>query len=384
MQFIGENEIKLLRCGHEYFPALESAIEHACDDIYLQAYIYENDIMGMRIGHALMQAAQRGVNVHVLLDGFGSQYLPADFIQTLRAAGVKLMFYRPKISPWTLKKNRLRRLHSKVTVIDSTIAFVGGINIIDDHNSPHQVPPRIDHAVRIEGPLLPVICGQVQKLWRRLAWLHLRQLDRPVSRKTAATHHGKGSSSAAFIIRDNILHRHDIEDAYLHAINTARTEILIANAYFIPGRKFRKALVQAVRRGVRVRLLLQGRKEYFLMFATHAFYNEFLHNGIEIHEYRKSFMHSKVAVFDHELATVGSSNIDPFSLLLAREANIFVQDPTFAAALHADIAHMIEDGGVKITQQSWYDASIIRRIASWIAYGAVRWLLGMIGYKETH
>ena len=134
MRFFSGNDIKLLRNGFEYFPALEQAIQNAKTEIYLQAYIYEHDITGIRIGNALMQAVQRGVSVNILLDGFGSQYLPKHYVQTLRDAGVKLMFYRPRISPWTLKKNRLRRLHSKVTVIDGSIAFVGGINIIDDNN----------------------------------------------------------------------------------------------------------------------------------------------------------------------------------------------------------------------------------------------------------
>lgn len=136
MHFIHGNDIQLLRSGKEYFPALELAIKNARHEIYLQAYIYEHDDTGIRIGNALMQAAQRGVTVNVLLDGFGSQYLPKRYVKTLRNAGIKLMFYRPRISPWTLKTNRLRRLHSKVAVIDGAIAFVGGINIIDDTNTP--------------------------------------------------------------------------------------------------------------------------------------------------------------------------------------------------------------------------------------------------------
>jgi cardiolipin synthase len=294
------------------------------------------------------------------------------------------MFYRPKISPWTLKKNRLRRLHCKVTVIDGTIAFVGGINIIDDNNSPNQVPPRIDYAVRIEGNLLPAISASVHKLWRRMQLMHLHSLYVPPIKEFHHKYHGTSNIKAAFVIRDNILHRHDIENAYLGAIKSAKSEILIANAYFIPGRKFRKALIEAAKRGIKVRLLLQGRKEYFLMFATHAFYNEFLNNGIEIYEYRKSFMHSKVAVIDKLWTTIGSSNIDPFSLLLAREANIIIQDIAFATELHTDIESLIQNGSVKITPQEWVKTSIVKRAASWIAYGAVRFFLGVIGQKQEH
>ncbi len=384
MRFVSGNDIRLLRSGVEYFPALEQAIRAAQKEIYLQAYIYEADVTGIRIGHSLIEAAQRGVSVNVLLDGFGSKELPKRYIKKLRDGGVKLMFYRPKVSPWTLKKNRLRRLHSKVTVIDGAVAFVGGINIIDDDNSPNQIPPRIDYAVRIEGNLLPAISASVHKLWRRLEWMHLHSLYVPPIKETHHRYHGSGNIKAAYVIRDNILHRHDIENAYLHAIKTAESEILIANAYFIPGRKFRKALIDAAKRGVRVRLLLQGRKEYFLMFATHAFYNDFLNNHIEIHEYRKSFMHSKVAVVDGHWSTVGSSNIDPFSLFLAREANIMIQDQAFASELREDIELLMQNGGFKITPQVWVKASILKRIASWVAYGAVRILLGIIGHKQEH
>jgi len=183
-------------------------------------------------------------------------------------------------------------------------------------------------------------------------------------------------------LRDNIMHRRDIEEAYLKAIQNAKSEIIIANAYFVPGRKFRKALLDAAARGVRVQLLLQGRVEYFAMFATHAFYSVFLQNGIEIFEYRKSFMHSKVAVIDGEWSTVGSSNIDPFSLLLAREANVLVSDKAFANELRADILKTIQDGAIKISHEDWRHRHLAGRFASWLAYGCLRLFLGLIGYSN--
>lgn len=383
MHFIGGNQIKLLRSGAEYFPALVLAIQNATHAIYLQTYIYELDDIGISIGNALKQAALRGVIVNVLLDGFGCKDLPKAYVKELVATGVQVMFYRQKISPWTLKKNRLRRLHRKVVVIDGLVGFVGGINIIDDHNAPHKIPPRIDYAIRIEGALLPLITKNMYQLWRRISWMHLRRtshLPAPPKNK----HHAFDTSNgirAAFVVRDNVLHRRDIEDAYLDAINHAQSEIIIANAYFVPGRKFRKALVDAAKRGVKVKLLLQGKMEYFLMSATHAFYSAFLKNGIEIYEYRKSFMHSKVAVIDNYWATVGSSNIDPFSLLLAHEANVFIQDHAFATELRLDIESSMKNVH-QITPEAWVNRNIIQRCASWFAYGLVRFFLGVIGSSK--
>lgn len=388
--FVDGNHIQLLRNGTEYFPALVVAIDLANHDIYLQTYIYQADAIGELIGNALMRAAKRGVAVHVLIDGFGSKDLPPYFVKTLTHAGVHVRVYRPKISPWTLKKSRLRRLHQKIVVIDSTIGFVGGINIIDDYDipepAPNNVPPRIDYAVRIEGKLMPAITDNVRKLWHRITWTPLRTAkalhQKNKSKKAKVNTAPATPMSAALVIRDNVLHRRDIEEAYLSAIQNARSEIIIANAYFVPGWRFRRALMAAANRGVRVTLLLQGRMEYFLMFATHAFYHEFLKSGIEIFEYHKSFMHSKVAVIDAQWATVGSSNIDPFSLFLAREANVVINDTTFAAELRSDICHTIESGASQILPHVWARANLLKRASSWLAFGMVRLFLDLIGRRN--
>jgi cardiolipin synthase A/B len=381
--FIDGNQIKLLRNGAEYFPALEAAIDGAMNEIYLQTYIYAEDATGIRIGNALMRAAQRGVMVNVLLDGFGCKELAKEYVQKLEQAGVQVMFYRPKISPWTFKTRRLRRLHRKIVVVDGKVGFVGGINIIDDNDVPDQIAPRIDYAVRIEGAILVAIVESVHKLWRRMAWAKIQQVKVSATKISlqAPQDVKKLGLKAAFVTRDNVLHRHDIEEAYLSAITQAKTEIIIANAYFVPGKRFRQALLVAAARGVTVKLLLQGRKEYFLMFATHAFYSEFLNSGIEIYEYRKSFMHSKVAVVDNHWATVGSSNIDPFSLLLAHEANVVVQDAAFATELSVEINASI-DGAYRVTSHEWEHGSKLKHFTSWVAYAFVRVFLGIIGYSN--
>lgn len=379
--YLSGNQITLLRNGTEYFPAIAAAIDGAKLEIHLQAYIYEHDETGILIGDALKRAVSRGVVVCVLLDGYGSKSLPASYVEELRDAGIKLMFFRPKISPWTLKRNRLRRLHRKVVVVDGEVAFVGGINIIDDQNCPGNNAPRIDYAVQVAGPLVKCIHTSIYRHWRRINWMHFHQVHRSLDEQmpVPAT---AGNMRAAYIIRNNVLHRRDIEKAYLRAIGTAKQDILIANAYFLPGKAFRRALIAATKRGVRVRLLLQGRMEYWLMFATHAAYGLFLRYNIEIYEYRKSFMHSKVAVVDDKWATVGSSNIDPMSLLLAHEANVMVLDRGFAVLLREDIEHAIESGGYQIRAADWDGRHIFRRFFSWATYLLVRIMMGIAGFPK--
>ena len=383
-QFLSGNSIVLLRNSAEYFPVLEAAIHQAHTVIYLETYIFAEDVTGNKIADALKNAAIRGVVVNVLIDGFGCKELSKQFVAALEKSGVRLMFYRPKISPWTLKKSRLRRLHRKICVIDGVIAFVGGINIVDDYpkNYTQLQQPRIDYAVQIQGALLAKILKSCEKLWNQMAWKRLewRTQALNIHAPVQVFNFTKNSNiKAAFVLRDNVLHRRDIELAYLSAIEQATSEIIIANAYFVPGRHFRKALMNAVKRGVKVTLMLQGRKEHFLMFATHVFYSDFLKQGIEIFEYHKSYMHSKVAVIDGHWATVGSSNIDPFSLLLAREANIVVEDTAFAETLRADIIQCQNDGATKLEMASWQRSNILKRVIAWLVYKVVRVFLGVIG-----
>ena len=378
---VANNQITLLQNGEAYFPAMEAALDLAIHEIYLESYIFKNDNTGRRIAEALRRAALRGVKTHVLIDGFGSNDLPKTMVDYLKAAGVMVLKFRPKTSPWTLQRQRLRRLHRKIVVVDQTIAFVGGINIIDDVDMPHETSPRYDYAVSVEGPLVKVIYASARRVWRRVAWTRLRSGWGRDSHGYAFTPEPGGRMGAAFLVRNNIRHRRDIEDAYLQAIGEAQSEIILANAYFFPGLNFRHALLDAVGRGVRVILLLQGRVEYRLLhYASHALYGNFLDAGIEIHEYHKSLMHAKVAVIDGHWATVGSSNLDPFSLLLALEANVVVVDEDFAKTLKVSLELAIRTGARRIFKGDLKTQNLGMRLANWLSYGLVRFMTGMTGY----
>jgi cardiolipin synthase A/B len=167
-KLITGNEITLLCNGNAYFPALETAIHHATMEVYLQTYIFELDESGIKIGNALKAAALRNVEVNLLLDGFGCKNFPNDYMDELKSCGVNIAIYRPKISPWTLNPSRLQRMHRKMSVIDGKVGFVGGINIIDDYNTPNQTPPRVDYAVKVEGPLIAQMQHSAALLWRRV------------------------------------------------------------------------------------------------------------------------------------------------------------------------------------------------------------------------
>jgi cardiolipin synthase len=380
-RIISNNQITLLQNGEAYFPAIEAALDRAVYEIYLESYIFANDNTGRRIAEALRRAAFRGVKTHVLIDGFGSKSLPKTMVDYLVTAGVMVLKFRPKISPWTLRRQRLRRLHRKIVVVDQEIAFVGGINIIDDMDMPGQTLPRYDYAVSVEGPMVKQIHDSTRRVWSRVAWTRLRPSWGRDNYRQAPSTEPRGRMRSAFLVRDNIRHRRDIEDAYLQAIEQAQFEIILANAYFLPGLNFRHALLDAAGRGVRVILLLQGRVEYRLLhYASHALYGSFLDAGMEIYEYHKSLMHAKVAVIDEHWATVGSSNLDPFSLLLSLEANVVVDDENFAKKLKHSLEQAIKMGARRIFENSWRTQPIRLRLASWLSYGLVRFMIGMAGY----
>ncbi len=370
------NRVELLENGAAYFPALIAAIETAEREIYFESYIFAADHIGYEVAHALSRAVLRGVRARVMLDGFGALGFDADLRHEWRIAGVDLLIYRPP--RLGLHWPRLRRLHRKLIVIDARVAFVGGINVIDDRNAPGRPDHRYDYAVRVEGPLLADIYPATRRLWRILSWsqLHRRPARSPRLRMDMSP---RGETLAQFVLRDNLRHRRDIEQAYLAAIRAARREIVIANAYFLPGMSLRRALIAAAQRGVRVVLLLQGRSDHpWVRMASRALYRNFLEAGIEIREYHASFMHAKVAVIDEAWATVGSSNIDPFSLWLAREANVVVFDTNFARQLRMSLEAALQHGSHTLHRMTWRRIGRFERMASWTVYGILRLLMGLI------
>jgi cardiolipin synthase len=374
------NQLALLQNGAAYFPRLCADIDAARSFVFLESYIFAADETALRVSHALQRAARRGVTVRVLLDGFGSAGLPQRWLDELQSAGVQVHFFRRELYRFKMRRHRLRRLHRKLVVLDGEVAYIGGINIIADETG-NSGAPRFDFAVRLEGHLAGEIHAVMRRLWVAVLWARGRRMERLVASRRKAE--PTAGPNAELLLRDNLRHRRDIERAYLRAIGGAQREIVIANAYFLPGRIFRRALMLAARRGVRVVLLLQGRVEHRLLhYATHALYRQLLTAGVEIYEYQTAFLHAKVAVVDMQWATVGSSNIDPFSLMLAREANLAVRDADFAQALRDRLFLAIAQDAVRIRPERWSDMNWAARLTARLSYAAVRMAIGVLGYGK--
>jgi len=382
---VSGNELTLLQNGAAFFPQLCADINAAKHSVYLETYIFAADETGQIVAEALKQAAERGVVVRLLLDGFGSAELPGAFVDNLRKFGVEVQWFRREISPFTLSRSRMRRLrrmHRKLVVIDGKVAFVGGINII--HDIPADLnfdAPRLDYAVRIQGELVGEVEAAMQHLWEMVSWAAFRKRVREKGwRLYRVKRHP--DSDAHLVLRDNVRHRRDIERAYLNAIAAAKHEVIVANAYFLPGRLFIRALVHAARRGVRVVVVLQGKVEYRLQhYATLALYGRLLAAGVEIYEYHASYLHAKVAVVDGEWATVGSFNIDPFSLMLAREANLVVREKDFAGDLRGSLLDSVKRDGRRVELAR---SNLPTRFFARLSYGLIRFIIGVSGISKKH
>lgn len=368
LSFVDDNDIRLLESGAAFFPALIEALDAAQHEVLFETYIFAEDDTALTVRDALIRAAQRGVRVRVLVDWIGTEHRPATRLGAAFAqAGVQYRVF----NPWC--KRGIARSHRKITVIDRSVAFVGGININDDWLCDHVArerlaAPRWDFTVRVCGPLVAQIHDEAQGQWLRAGHLRLsqrialfRDLRRPPS--TSCAHPAR----AAFVVRDNLRNRSTIQRAYLQALGRAKHSVLLATPYFAPGRKFRKALAHAARRGVEVTLLI-GVGEFRIQdMVAHSFYPKLLADGIRVVEYRKTQLHAKVAVVDDDWATVGSSNCDGLSLFLNQEANVVVQDERFAATVRAHIERAILDG-VPVRAEEFAHIGWIRRASYGLAY----------------
>ena len=386
LRFKAGNTVTLLENGVQLFPALCEAFDRATRSIQVETYIFRLDMAGAKILHHLKLAALRGVRVRVMLDGFGSAEDEQAIQTELLAVGAQCRIYRPEPRQFTLKSfdfKRLRRLHRKIVVVDSRTAFIGGINVEDDYVASDTLnrtnDPRFDYAVQITGPLVAEAVHAQDLLWLRLNWRLLlraprtwRHLRFRHQRHRAALHPAVGTAEAALVLRDNLRYRKSIETAYLQGITQAQHTIIIANAYFLPGRKLRHALIAAASRGVKVKLLLQGKIEYRMQYhATRWIYDQFLRAGIEIYEYLPSFLHAKVAVLDEE-STVGSSNLDPFSLLLAREANVLIDDAAFTQTRRQSLEAAMVHGSKVIEHTLYARRPVLTRLTDGLAYLLLR------------
>ena len=378
VRFIGNNNVTLLHSGAEFFPALIAAIDAAQTEVYLETYIFASDETGEEVKAALKRAAARGINVNIITDWLGTGHAQSMKLnQEFRTHRVNHRIF----NAWF--QRGITRTHRKICVIDRRIAFLGGLNINHDLRSDDNFhvllpAPRWDMAVQVTGPLVDHIHLEIELQWMLLGGFHFRYRWEKFRDKWLRMQPVSGDPvQAGLVVRDNLRNRRTIEKAYLRALGAARDSAMLATPYFAPGRKLRRALAYAARRGVDVTVLI-GVGQFRIQDAVaHSFYPKLLEAGVKVVEYRKTQLHGKVAVVDEEWATVGSSNWDGLSLLVNQEANVVVRDRGVAQQLRMHVMHAVADG-VPVMLQDYANKPWYKRMLYGAAYVFYRSVLRAI------
>jgi cardiolipin synthase A/B len=386
------NAVTLLENGEEFFPRAFGAIARARFEVLIETFILFEDKVGLELKSALIAAARRGVRVTLTVDGWGSPpgKLSEAYIEELTEAGVQFLIYGApgrilgvrvealRRIDFVRRIRPFRRMHRKILVVDGTVAFIGGINYSADHLADYGPESKQDYSVELRGPIVDDIQRFAERATApaglRASWRRWRSPP-PVRAPSPAA----GNADALLVVRDNRRHTTDIERHYRLAIRSARREVTIANAYFFPGYRLLRDLRRAARRGVRVRLILQGQADMAIVpFAARLLYNYLVRDGVQIYEYCRRPMHAKVALVDDHWATVGSSNLDPLSLSLNLEANVMLRDREFNRRLRERLDALVQDHCIAVDESmlpadNWWRAGVgivafhvLRHFPDWV------------------
>jgi len=326
---LGGNAVDIMREGETLFALLEQAFAAATQHIHLVYYIWEVDYTGARLRNALVQAAQRGVTVRLLVDDVGSRQANARFFAPLLAAGGQVARFLP-VNVLSRQLNLNNRNHRKVVVIDGTLAFTGGMNVGDVYAGRGE--PWQDLHARIQGPVVytlqEVFCQD---------WYHATGEDL-VSEVYFPTIADAGTIHAQFLASGPADERWQaIHTVLFAAMNLANTRIWIETPYFVPDRPILMALQTAALRGVDVRLLLPGKSDHpLVLYAGRSFIDDLLAAGVRVFEMYRAMPHAKAVMIDSNFATLGSANMDQRSFRLNFEGNIFFYSAEITRKLEQD------------------------------------------------
>lgn len=371
------NRVTLLADGKGAYAAMFRAIQSARDHINLESYIIEDDETGRAFADLLLKKQAGGVQVNIIFDSMGSMNTPAPFFQRLRDGGIQVVEFNP-VNPLKADENwkLAHRDHRKMLIVDGTVAIIGGINISKVYSSSPLKRKRSgttpihwrDTDIQIEGPAV----AEFQKLFLD-SWQKQKGSKRSGQNYfPLTTEKGKAlvrvvgstpgeSNRIPFIM-------------YVSAIAFAEHSIHLTNSYFIPDEQVVKALVEAARRGVDVKIILPGITDSQLaLHAQRHYYSELLKAGVKLYEQNSSLLHAKTATVDKVWSTVGSTNMDFLSLLNNDEVNAVVLSREFAGEMEKMFAKDLANSK-QIKRDEWENRPLLPRIREWFVNMFSRWL----------
>lgn len=370
------NQVRLLINGEAYYPRVFECIRAAREEVLLETFIIFEDKVGLELQQVLIEAARRGVRVVIAVDGYGTADLGREYVAAMTREGIRVHVFDPSPKRLGVRTNLFRRLHRKLVVVDGKRAFVGGINYSADHLGDYGDMAKQDYAVEVTGPVVGDLHASMLRFLRPIL-----SAPSPVQASSKPV----GEARVMLVERDNERHTTDIEVQYLNALRTAKKRLVLANAYFFPSYRVLRALRNAARRGVRVTLILQGQPDMrWAQRFSRLLYNYLLRDGVIIYEYCRRPLHGKVALVDEDWSTVGSSNLDPLSLALNLEANLFIRDPVFNRQLHDHLQHLAEAHCARIPLERlvrgyWWRAPLV-----FLCFHFIRLFPAIAGWLPAH
>lgn len=373
-KYVKVDSIELLKSGNQFFDVLTSVIREAKSSIHFQTYIFANDTTGKRIAHELKEAAQRGVKVWLLLDGYGSKELPTDFIQDLRNAGIQLRFFGSVFSEENVSP--LRRLHHKIVTIDENQLMVGGINIGDKYCGTPTEKPWLDYAVLMKGNVIKRIHQLCEYFYAKK-----RSVYKVLNKGPFLT---TGEKLVRFSCNDWVRRKNEIYRNYKAAIRKSTSTITIVGCYFLPGVLFLRTLKNASRRGVKIKILLGAQSDIpFFHHAEMYLYDYLLRYNIEIYEWTDSVLHGKAAVIDGKWSTIGSYNLNNLSRYKSIEFNVDIKDEKFSQQFQAELEEILNHKSKRITKENFAKKNhLFKKLWNFLVYSFYRTFMALVSSKD--
>lgn len=366
------NKIKLIKGGSTYFNLLNDLIRKANHSIFIRIYIWDDDSTGTQIADELINAAQRGVSVFIIADGYASQCLSKRFIKRLKEYGIQFTYFEP-----LLRSSHFyfgRRMHEKLVIIDRVHAIVGGVNFADRYNDIHDVPAWLDYALYVQGETAYELYKYCSSGWN----------IKPEAPALLPDSLKDESCSVKVSRNDWVKGKHEIWNTYFNAFNHAEESITIMCSYFLPGSVLRSRLSQAAKRGVKVKIILAGPSDVMLAkYAERYLYRWMLKNEIEIYEYQPTILHAKIMVTDNHRVTIGSYNVNNVSAYASTELNLDVRNKPFALSVQKLIDSIIANDCVQVKKKR-FAPNFFARLSQKTAYEIIRVILNLSTFYFKH
>jgi cardiolipin synthase A/B len=368
--FYLQNKVELLRGGKPYFDRLLQMIASAKESFHLQTYIYDDDDTGKLVANALKEAVKRNVQVYLLADGYASNVMSNTFINDLKNSGIHFRFFNPLFKSSYFYFGR--RLHHKVAVADATYALVGGVNITNRYNDMPDKPAWLDFALYMEGEAVQQLCILCWKTWKN----YPKKMGLTPCEKNKPEYHIPTAESYNISMRRNdwVRRKNEISYTYVSMLRNATSHITFLCSYFLPGRVIRRQITNAVKRGIRIRVVAAGISDVMLAkYAERYMYNWLLKNNIELYEYQPNVLHGKIAVCDSQWLTIGSYNLNDISAYASIELNMNVYNRGFAKKTEDLLQDIIDKDCIAVTKEYYiHSKNIIKQFTRWLSYEFIR------------